>query len=182
MREMSFSPQRAIESLLFLAGNLEQPTIHEVLKLRYFADKIHLSKFGFMASGDTYSAMKFGPVASHTYNMLKAARGERSNWIHPDFVEAVEDSLVVVESKNVRVLRAPNLELLATSDVECMKEALSLYGNMPFSERTELSHDTAWTKAWDAACNDSMDASDMGLTDIAETLENSAELIEHFRA
>lgn len=182
MREVTFSPRRAIESLLFLAQRLEQPTIHEVLKLRYFADKIHLSKFGFMASGDHYCAMKFGPVASNTYNILKAARGDQSSWIHPDFFAAVADSLVVEGSKNVRALRDPNLDLISRSDVECMEEALGLYGNMQFDARTDLSHDPAWEKAWEAACNDSMDAAQMSVSDIAETLENAAEVIEHIRA
>lgn len=182
MREMTFSPVRALESLLFLAGNLEQPTIHEVLKLRYFADKIHLEKFGFMASGDNYCAMKFGPVASNTYNMLKAARGERSAWIHPDLISAVEGSLEVVNSKFVHALRAADLSVLAPSDAECLKEALAAYGNMPFKERTELSHDAAWERAWEAAASDSISAGDMTLVDIAATLPNAEEVVEHLRA
>lgn len=179
MYEITFSPERALESLLFLARNLKQPTIHEVLKLRYFADKVHLSKFGFVASGDSYVAMKFGPVASETYNLIKAARGDRNKWIHPRFVELVQGSLVVENGKYITPLREANETLLSKADVECMNEALGLYGNMPFDERTELSHDSAWRLAWNQAENDDLCAGDMPVLEIAKTLANSADVLEY---
>lgn len=78
VREITFAPDKALESVLYIAAHLAEPTIHEVLKIRYFADKLHLAQYGFLASGDEYVAMKFGPVASSTYNLLKAARGDQS--------------------------------------------------------------------------------------------------------
>lgn len=178
MRELSFSPQRALESLLFLTKRLSNPTIHEVLKLRYFADKLHMSAYGFMASGDRYDAMRFGPVASNTYNMLKAARGERNAWIHPAFIELVQGNLVVDDAKVV-ALRDASLELLAPSDIECLEEALKRYGNMPFWKRTGISHDSAYKRAWKTASENSMDAGRMTVRDIASTLDNSAEVLEY---
>lgn len=182
MREKKFSAERAVESLLFIAQRLSNPTIHEVLKLRYFADKLHLSAYGFMASGDDYSAMKFGPVASNTYNLLKAARGEQSAFINPAFYAAVDGALLVVDGKIICPLRAEKIELLSPSDVECLEQAIAQYGNMPFKDRTDLSHDKAYEKAWADACENSMDAGKMSLADIAETLENAAEVIDYMRA
>lgn len=179
MYELTFSPQRALEALLYFAKNLANPTIHEVLKLRYFADKIHLSKYGFVASGDNYVAMKFGPVASHTYNMIKAARGDRGDWIHPVFVELVEGNLEVKNKRSIVALREPNTELLSKADIECMKEAIDRYGNMPFDERTELSHDSAWKEAWEAASEDDAGASEMSVISIAKTLDNSADVLDY---
>jgi len=182
MYEITFSPERALESLLFLTKRLANPTIHEVLKLRYFADKIHLSRYGFVASGDDYVAMEFGPVASNTYNMMKAARGERNNWIHPTFVELVNGVISVHEGYLLMALRDPNFDLLTPADVECLEEAVRRYGNMSFQERTDFSHDAAWRKAWDTAKDDSLKAGDMPIADIAETVENAAEVLEYMHS
>lgn len=178
MHEITFSPEHALESLLLLASKLERPTIHEVLKLRYFADKMHFEKFGFMPSGDRYVAMKAGPVASNTYNMLKAARGDQNDWIHPKLAQAVEGALRV-DGYDVIPLRAPNLKYIAVSDRECLEEAVWLYGGMTFKQRTELSHDAAWTKAWGMACDGGVGQEEMPLLEIAGTLPNAAQVIAH---
>ncbi|MGP5569882.1 Panacea domain-containing protein [Pseudomonas helleri] len=178
----SFSPRRAVEALIFISQRLTKPTIHEVLKIQYFADKLHFSEHGFMASGDSYVAMKFGPVASNTYDLLKAAKGERGRWIHPTFVSLVEGSLTVLGGHTVKALRAPDLEELSRAQIACLEEAIEEWGNMPFAERTELSHDSAWTKAWGEASNDNLRAGEMQTMDILRTLPNAGEVLEHLQS
>lgn len=179
MYETTFSPNRAIEALIFISQRLANPTIHEVLKIQYFADKLHFSRFGFMASGDKYVAMKFGPVASNTYNAIKAARGERGAWIHPTLVHLVDGAIEIRDGNKIVPMREADLDQLSPADIECLSEAIKQYGDMPFRERTELSHDDAWKKAWEAACDDNVFAGDMSAVDIALTLPNAEEVIEH---
>jgi uncharacterized phage-associated protein len=182
-REIRFDPRRAVEAVLYLAARLDRPTIHEVLKLRYFADKLHLSRYGWLASGDDYVAMKFGPVGSGTYNLLKAARGDQSGWVHPVLAAAVEGALAVAEDRcTVVPLRPADPARLAPADRECLDEALRQYGNLPFGARTEVSHDDAWAKAWSTASDDEVGASPMPLLDIARTLDNAADVIEHLQS
>ncbi len=181
MHEITFSPERALESLLFLATNLETPTLHEVLKLRYFADKMHFAKYGFLASGDRYVAMKLGPVGSNTYNLMKAARGDRGEWIHPKFVALVEGALSIENNHTLVPLRHARTEQLAPSDIECLEAAIKQYGGMDFGKRTDLSHDSAWEKAWASACEDGILSDEMSITDIAATLDNAEEILEHLR-
>jgi uncharacterized phage-associated protein len=182
-KEITFSPDKALESVLYIASKLAQPTVHEVLKIRYFADKLHLANFGFMASGDDYVAMKFGPVATTTYNLLKAARGDQSGWIHPRLYELIDGTLEVSRGTNlVTPLRAPKLDHMSTADVASLDQALTLYGNMPFAQRTELSHDAAWQAAWDVATEDEAGQSPIKLADIAATLPNAQEVIAHLQA
>lgn len=183
VREKGFSPKKALESTLFIASRLQNPTIHEVLKLRYFADKLHLSEFGFMPSGDEYVAMRFGPVASSTYRLLAAARGDQHAFINPAFYEVIDGALDVErKTHRVKPLRDADLDYLAKSDVEILEKAITLYGNMSFKERTDLSHDSAWQAAWDAATADEAGQSDMPLESIIGTLENSEELLAHHHA
>jgi uncharacterized phage-associated protein len=182
-QEITFSPEKALESVLYIASKLAQPTVHEVLKIRYFADKLHLADFGFIASGDDYVAMKFGPVATTTYNLLKAARGDQSGWIHPHLYALINGALEVSRSSNlVTPLRAPMLDNLSSADIASLDQALTRYGNMPFTQRTALSHDAAWQAAWDTATEDEAGQSPIKLANIAATLPNAQEVIAHLHA
>jgi len=183
VREYGFSPEKALESVLFIASRLQNPGIHEVLKLRYFADKIHFSEHGFLASGDQYCAMKFGPVASGTYDLLKAARGDLNEWANSQFSTVVAGALVVDRNSNsVRPQRDANLEFLSRSDIDALTRAIEQYGNMDFGARTELSHDSAWTAAWAVAQEEHVGQSPMALESIAKTLENAEEVVAHIHA
>lgn len=175
----TFSPKRAVEVLIFIAKHLKNPTIHEVLKIQYFADKLHFSKFGFMASGDSYVAMNFGPVASNTYDLLKAAGGKRSRWIHPTFVHLTEGAISVANGLTVHSLREPEVDEISPAELTCLEEAISKWGDMPFKARTELSHDSAWEKAWKNAGNENLLAGEMETLDIVRTLPNAEEVMEH---
>lgn len=181
MRQASFSPERAVEALIYLARRLQAPTLHEVLKLRYFADKLHLSRYGFFASGDNYSAMQFGPVGSATYDLLKAAGGRVNQFTPPTFITAVQGALVV-NGAAVSPLREERLERLSAAELECLDSALEAYGNLPFEERTTISHDDAYEKAWAAAQVASAFSGDIGIDDVAETLENSEVVLSYIRA
>lgn len=180
MRNLTFSPKKAIETLLYIAQRLERPTIHEVLKIQYFADKLHAQDYGFMPSGDEYVAMKFGPVGSATYDIIKAARGDVSKF-NKQYVPFVEGAIEVKgeDDAAVRALREPDIEYLSRAQIRCIDRAVELYGNMPFSERTELSHDNAWTEAWNEAKAKSRLQSPMARKAILSTLSNSHEIFEH---
>ena len=167
-----FSPEVAVDVMLYVSTRLKNPTIHEVLKIQYFADKLHLARYGFMPSGDSYIAMEFGPVGTKTYDLIKAARGERTRFIPASFVEATTDHLQV-NGADVVVLGKPDLTMLSEAQIECLDEAISEYGNMDFKKRTDISHDDAWDKGR-ARANKCMFTQD-----IVGTLKNAGEIREH---
>jgi hypothetical protein len=178
MQEIKFDSQAAVESILYLTRRLKSPTVHEVLKLRYFADKLHMSRYGFIASGDDYVAMNFGPVASRTYDILKAARGEKGPFIKPVYFEATKDALRI-DGDDVFALRDANEDLLSRADIECLGEAIQTEGNKPFGTRTQRSHDQAWDRAWKRALESGQHSREMPLNDIAKTLENSEDVLKY---
>jgi uncharacterized phage-associated protein len=178
MRQITFKPRKAVEASLYVASKLEKPTVHEVLKLLYFADKCHLREYGFLALGDRYFAMDFGPVAECTYDMLKIARGEKSRWYSEEMIAAVEGALSVAGS-NVTPLRSPSKQSLSASYISALEEALRQFGDLSFKERTELSHDEAWKKAWEKASEQGQKRYRMESVDIARTLENADQVLEH---
>ncbi|MEK7221817.1 MAG: Panacea domain-containing protein, partial [Nitrospirota bacterium] len=59
-----FDPDKAIQAILFVARSITGATFHQISKIIYFADKDHLQKYGRLICGDSYVAMKHGPVPS----------------------------------------------------------------------------------------------------------------------
>ncbi|AVF54220.1 hypothetical protein AL527_02985 [Pseudomonas fulva] len=167
-----FSPEVAVDVLLYVSKRLQNPTIHEVLKIQYFADKLHLSRHGFMPSGDSYVAMEFGPVGTKTYDLIKAARGDRNRYIPDSFVAATKGNLEV-KGSDVVAIGEPDLTMLSESQIECLDDAIAEYGGIDFEKRTAISHDEAWEKGSTRA------GKQMLTMDIIGTLENAEEVREH---
>lgn len=184
VKELGISPRRALETVLYIASRLTKPDVHEVLKIRYFADKLHFSEYGFPASGDQYFAMDFGPVATNIYDLLKVARGNGSDYDARRFGSLVKGALKVDSTKphGVHALREANTDFLSPSDVESIEKAIAEYGALSFEERTKLSHDQAYEEAWAIAKQKQTRRHPMALKAIAGTLSNAHEVIESLSA
>jgi len=161
----SFRERKAIELVLYVAKRLRHPTLHSVFKLLYFSDKLHLEKYGRLILNDGYVAMKHGPVPSDLYNMLKSCRSAEEG--------KYKDVLQFKDTYNIIPQREANLDFISKSEIECLDNAITKYGKMSFKQLSELSHDAAWKSA---------DVNDfISIEDIAATLPNSKDLLEHLR-
>jgi len=135
-----FDTEKAIEVLLYIAER--SPNVYNALKVLYFADKDHLSKYGRLICGDSYVAMRRGPVPSGAYDLVKYARGDGLYWTDIPLNEAFS-----VQDHSIVLHRKANLDLLSESDVECLDTAIEKYGYLPFGELKKLSHDNAFKSA-----------------------------------
>lgn len=137
-----FKPEKALEVLLYVVGKC--PDMYTALKVLYFADKEHLSKYGRIISSDRYVAMSHGPVPSGTYDLVKYVR---NNW---SFLLTIPlDEAFKVEGFNIIPLRDPNLEMLSSSEIECLDSAIARYAGMSFGQLRRLCHDDPAFKAAD---------------------------------
>jgi len=143
-----FEPAKAVECVLYLAARLPRPGLHNIAKVFYFADKRHLREYGRLICGDSYVAMKYGPVPSAIYGMLKAVRGDaRDQWTPRREVVSRARGALTVSRYRVKPLRDADLNELSDSDVECLDWAVKKYGRRLFGELTQASHDAAWKSA-----------------------------------
>ncbi|MDM8558842.1 Panacea domain-containing protein [Candidatus Parabeggiatoa sp. HSG14] len=135
--------------------------------MMYFADKLHLEKYGRFICGDNYVAMKHGPVPSSTYDLLKIVRDEtlKDNLTHRAFT--VQDKFLV------KPLRTANLDYFSESDLECLDNTIKKYGHLSFNLLTDLSHDKAWQAADENDCID--------IEQIVATLVNTGNLLDYLR-
>ena len=166
-----FDPARAIELVLYVASRLRNPTFHSVSKILYFADKAHLSRYGSLLTGDSYVAMKHGPVPSEIYNLLKAAAGRRESWISPLYHEVAKGAIKVEGNYRLRPLRPADMELLSAAQRDCLDASLKEFGNLSFARLTAKSHDQAWKSADE---NEMID-----VRAIAKTLRNAKDVLAY---
>jgi len=161
-----FDPEKALEVLLYVAERCSD--MYTALKILYFADKQHLAEFGRQIYGDSYVAMKEGPVPSGAYDLVKFARGD--GWY--TFSRDVQEALDVRDRITLVPRRKANIDLLSESDIQCLDNAIRKYGHMSFGRLKKLSHrDGAYRRA---------DRNDfISLEEIIKTLPDGELLREH---
>lgn len=160
-----FNEQKAEEIIGYIASKCSKCTFHQAFKLLYLADKFHLEKYGRLILEDNYIAMKYGPVPSEMYAMLKLLREPFSN---------KNKRPISVENKDaIKILREPDLDLMSESEQECLDESIDKYGKYSFQQLTNLSHDLAWESADENGI--------ISIENIIKTLKNSELLLDHFQ-
>ncbi len=165
----TFDPEKAVESIAYVADRTPIPDIYHVLKILYFADKYHLEKFGRFISGDTHVAMKSGPVPSSAYDIIKDVRGDGSVCV----ADHAKHVIAVGAEHRINVLRDVQTDLFSNSDIEALDSSIADYGHMTFGQLKNASHDAAYNAADD---NDFIK-----VENIAATFENGDELIDYLR-
>lgn len=123
----NFNKEKSLETVLYLINRLEKATLHSIFKLMYFADTLHLARYGRFITGDSYVAMEYGPVPSATYDMSKNPPMDFS-----------------VQGYHLFAKRDAQLECFSESDLICLNHILAQYGSKSFGELTDASHDEAW--------------------------------------
>jgi len=159
-----FNKTKAIEAILYLIPKVSDSDIYGICKLLYLVDKTSLEKYGRFVFGETYMAMKEGATPSGAYDLLKRAI-------------RTPNSEMRIEGNNVIPLRKPNLDYLSKSDIKCLDEIVSIYGDKPNWYRAKDAHDEAWRKNW--AKKGTKKRAIIPVEDIAELLADSDDLIEH---
>ena len=74
MRESDI--QRIKAALLYILNKMPEGSndIYHIVKSAYYAQREHLIRYGIPLFRDSICALKFGPVPSLIYNVLKVAR------------------------------------------------------------------------------------------------------------
>jgi len=144
-RNILIDEEKAINSALYILKALGGTTdYHKLFKILYFADQKHLVRYGTPFSGDIYVAMKHGPVPSYTYDIIKRVR-DMPNDIgrkYKTFFSATADNVPIVSA-----LSEPDMDALASSNIECLEESIQENRNLDFTTLTRKSHGSAWDAA-----------------------------------
>ncbi len=173
MIKFKFDIDKSINALLFIISELKDSrnSIHKISKILYFAERQYLVKYGRTIIGDNYIAMKYGPVPSNVYDMIKFIRGESA------FIMASRDNinskLKVVGDSFLEALQAPDLDYFSESDLECLRASIQENRDLTFDQLTNKSHFFAYDNV---GCNVRM-----RIEDIAYEGGASEDMIEYMK-
>jgi len=135
---------KAVEVLLYVTKRARN--MYNALKVLYFADKQHLAKYGRLIYGDSYVAMKLGPVPSAAYDIVKDASGDG---LYPTPVPAEKLFLVDRHHNRISPRREADLDRLSESEIECLDAAIEQYGRLPLGALKKISHEDEAFRASD---------------------------------
>lgn len=155
MATLIFDLNRALHALLYVANRVERKDMHKLFKILYFADMEHLYKYGRAITGDRYIAMKYGPVPSSIYDMVKIVKG--SSIYRMDELKA----FFRMDGYNLMPLRDADQDYLSQTDIEELDASIVKYKSFDFATMTSKSHGSAWQSAWDTPDRDEIYVEDI---------------------
>ncbi len=164
-----FNRDKALEVMLLISKSLTNSSLHQISKILYLSDKLHLEKYGRLICGDQYFAFEYGPVPSAMYEMMKVVTQKKS--IDVDWDELMHEAFSSKDNRILTPKRDPSLALISESEVECINETVLKFGKKTFDQLTDITHDAAWHKT-----NTNQAIS---LKDIVSTLPNHKDLEAH---
>lgn len=138
------SYKKATQALNFFASKKDgKINKMKAIKLIYLADRLHLRKYGRPIVGDTYFAMKLGPVGSRAKRvaeldtMPEEAFAYAKKYIKP--ADEKKQSLVSVKPVDT--------DLFSQTDLECLETVYEAFSDKDQFELAELSHQyPEWAK------------------------------------
>lgn len=130
------------ESILYLLNEHPDLTQYEIVKSLWFADELHLKRYGRPVTFDNYVAMERGPVPSRAYNVLKPNIIADRPWSYTG-------GHWVQSARMYTATRAADLDCLSETDVEVLAIGLKIVLETPDHELKKMLHEhPAYLEAW----------------------------------
>ncbi len=145
-----FQEEKLVQALAFFSlQGISDLTKLKASKLLYFADKIHLNRYGRPITGDTYACMDRGPVPSISLNEMNEAIAPEESTDQPALLKVLDvkrGSIYPVFTIKHERLFDP--ETFSRSELEVLHEVANNYGRLPAGRLIDLTHkEPAWTTA-----------------------------------
>jgi len=136
--------QAYIQPVLYVLNKAGQALdTHRISKILYFADREHLAKYGTSISNDTYMKMKYGPVPSIIYDIIKAVQGKNGLISKSDVASFFELS----DNDKISAITHYDEDEFSISEMECLDDSIKEHLQKSFDFLSDKSHDEAWENA-----------------------------------
>ncbi|MDP3988864.1 MAG: Panacea domain-containing protein [bacterium] len=132
----TISYKKAVQALNYFAQK-KDGTINKMkaIKLVYFADRLHMRKYGRPIVGDDYWAMKLGPVGSCTKRVAELDTPPTVSAYIKRYIQPGDDRKQSLISK-----KPVDVSLFSNTDLECLDMVYIALGDRDQFELAELSH------------------------------------------
>lgn len=147
--QFEFDPIKLGQALACLASGIHDLTKLKAAKLLYFADKLHLTRYGRPITGDRYYCLDHGPVPSASLNaindLLSPVRIRVGGRTLENHMSKVLGEFVHVDRRGVHPrlvsrLEPRELDALTETEREVLNATVKQYGKLPAGRLIELTH------------------------------------------
>jgi hypothetical protein len=127
--------EKIVQIFSYIQIHAETTSKLELIKYLFFADRINIRKYFALISLDNYVALKYGPVASGSLDILNHTKDYLSNFPQ-DELKFLNKIKRINQSK--RIIEPVGNDLLSKNEMRSLDKAIELFCNKPL---VELSHD-----------------------------------------
>jgi len=146
MHNLQYKFKKAIQAVNYFATSSggKIPKL-KAIKLLWLADRLHVRNYGRTISGDTYFAMKLGPVASSTLDILNGRTFDKT--LSP-YIEYSKQFIKLEDKNTLKSISDVNKKVLSNTDIEVLDSIIGEYLSI---EKYDLSHNIShhfpeWTR------------------------------------
>ncbi|MDR3093756.1 MAG: SocA family protein [Bacteroidales bacterium] len=127
-----FNTEKAVQAFAYIQKVSRAKTKLDLIKFLFFADRIHIRRHFSFISHDRYCALKYGPVASQSLNLLNV----QEEW----FPDEDRDQLckIILKGSSRREINETKTDLLSQNEMESIDLAVSLFQGKPL---VDISHE-----------------------------------------
>lgn len=128
-------------SLLYILNRVpdNKRSIYFIVKTAFYAQEKHLSQWGVPLFADDICALKFGPVPSLIYDILKGARGDQQ--LYDTRLIEVAQSIKYAD-EDFYATEEADMGWLSKAAIECLDSAIDLIAKKSFSDVCEATHES----------------------------------------
>lgn len=147
-----FDKQKLTEIVLFILNKTRGLDYYHLFKVIYFADAIHLSKYGIRMIEDDFCALPDGPVPSTLYDSVKWAFGGNGVQCDEELGRMIKASVTHGSGYDsyyfLTPLRAADADYLSKSEIECLELSISDNVELSYNDLRDKSHGEEWKRAY----------------------------------
>jgi uncharacterized phage-associated protein len=132
-----FYHEKIIQILAYLQKKVETKDKLKLIKLLFFADRQYLREYVSPMSFDIYFALRNGPVASRTLNMLNLYE----DYIDSQILDAIKNKIILTKNKTERIILEDKTDYISEAEIETLDFICNTFGKFDTLALIELTHD-----------------------------------------
>jgi uncharacterized phage-associated protein len=149
-----FNVEKIIQVLAYIQKKTDSTDKLKLMELLFFADRYHLREFSSFISSDIYYALRSGPVAYGTLNVINCY--ENCIYIDHEVVKML-DKIEVVDGTN-RIIKERRTNCMHEVEMNVLDHICTVFGKFNTDELIEITHDyPEWKRYKDLFVNDLSD-------------------------
>jgi uncharacterized phage-associated protein len=134
----SFDIEKIIQVLAYIQQKTECLDKLKLIKLLFFADRMHLRKYLSFISFDIYYALRSGPAASKTLDVINRSKTHFSDTAPENLM--LLDKIDIV-NKNTRIIREKNTGYMSKVEMNVLDSVCEIFGNFSAKALVNITHD-----------------------------------------